>query len=1309
MSNFTTGTFTVDADGGIQVDYLFDGGWFRGELAVFSLKGMEAYEPGSKEFIKEAARRALTNSEQGRILVQDELEGAKFNAALAWERDFDTGEYRGVKAFNLTPGDEVALMLVQHTTVQKTWQNPNQTSQFGKMPIFSIPEANYPGSSSAGFEVVDVDGSGKIAFEDVPIQQADKDYNDMILNLQGLKSNLPTLSEHINPNRDWRENLILSDGELRLLSDERLVMHLELDETQKKQAADSAPEGKNNPGRLRYGAKFHNGVVDLDGKNDLIEVQDSPDINTGTYAKRTVSVWFKVDDQNIGDRKQIIYEEGGVDKDNAGLNIYVQNGLLYFGGWNQKNGNWSGTYLSSDDIVSNTWHHVALVLDAQPGVKSSQPKAFVGYLDGIKIGEGNGMELESHDDGIGIGGLKETTKFHNGVAQKNSQHTLGGSLDDVRLYNRALSPEEISLLFNPNHDPIAGNDAVLTVANTQLTLLESNLLENDTDLDRDRLNITAVANAVNGTVTLDEQGNVVFQPASDFSGDASFEYTVSDGHAGSDTATVAVTVLPGTEPIPLGTNLHRLAAWSPQFPFLNAFKSAQRWIPQDWGVTPKQTGGYEYIWDTKEFDKLELDEHGWVKSLPAPEDAPQYTSVVTLMFRDVGEYLAGKYVVLYKGEGTIKYGLDAKKDVSASTPGRDVIDVNPSNAGILLQITATDPNETGDYLRDIQVLPEKYEYAQDQIFNPEFLEKIQPFNTLRFMDWMATNNSQQGAWSDRPTAESNIFSGEIASVESMVELANRTDTDPWFTMPHMATDEYVTNFAQYVKDHLDPGLKIYVEYSNEVWNTDFAQGWWIESQGKEKFVNSNVGDFGRRMDWFGERTTEITQIWDQVFDTDKERVIGVLGAQAANSWTAKRPLQFVWSDHPLSREESGIDAIAIAPYFGSYIGNPQYVAEIESWIDNEESNLALDNLFKEITQGGVLSNGPNGGALQQAYNWTIGYAALAKQQGLELLSYESGQHLVGTNGVQENKAIGDLLIAANRDPRMGAIYQEYYTTLDELGIDMSINYTDVSRYNKWGSWGILENIGQSDSPKYNTLKNITTKVTHDLPPQLGAFNSNLSSRNLLLEDDALNLNLNYTDVGLTDYHTVKVDWGDGSPVDLEEQEPLLGGIGKISGTHTYSTEGIYKPVVTVTDDDNLSKSKSLSITVVKKIAIDWNPDSNDSSIDLSGNGNIKVAILGTANFHPATIDPTTIRADDRQYDLLDDRDVSAIGNNLRLIDTNGDGFQDLEITFRKSNLRTVIEENSEPFISDRQIYLFGSSSQLDSGFFFGTEQANLSS
>ncbi|MGK7917422.1 MAG: PKD domain-containing protein, partial [Prochloraceae cyanobacterium] len=468
----------------------------------------------------------------------------------------------------------------------------------------------------------------------------------------------------------------------------------------------------------------------------------------------------------------------------------------------------------------------------------------------------------------------------------------------------------------------------------------------------------------------------------------------------------------------------------------------------------------------------------------------------------------------------------------------------------------------------------------------------------------------------------------------------------------------------------------------------------------------NDSNYTKRIDWFGKRTAEITQIWDDVFDTDKDRVIGVLGAQAANPWTASRALQYTWSEDPKSHEEYGIDAIAIAPYFGSYIGNPTHEAEIESWIDDDDPDVALNNLFEEMTRGGVLSKGYNGGALQQAYDWTTAYVDLADGHNLDIITYESGQHLNGNNGVQDNQAIGDLFIAANRDPRMGELYQEYFTTLHELGLDLSVNYTDVSRYNKWGSWGALEHINQEDSPKYNVIKNVTTKITHDLPPKLGPLNSNLSRLGLIVEGDSLNLNADYTDVGITDFHTVEFDWGDGSSIEREEKTPLLGDLGKISGSHVYNTSGTYTATLTVTDDDNLFDNKSISINVAKKVELDWNPGSKNKKIKLTGNGNISVAILGTANFDVAGIDPTSVRADDEKDVLLDGGDISAIANNFSLEDTNGDGFQDLVLFFGKSDLREVVSLNSEPFLSDNQIYLLGTNSQLDSSYFFGMQQAD---
>ena len=55
----------------------------------------------------------------------------------------------------------------------------------------------------------------------------------------------------------------------------------------------------------------------------------------------------------------------------------------------------------------------------------------------------------------------------------------------------------------------------------------------------------------------------------------------------------------------------------------------------------------------------------------------------------------------------------------------------------------------------------------------------------------------------------------------MIQLANHVGAAPWFNMPHLGDDSYQRGFAQMVKERLRPDVKVYVEYSNEVWHTGF--------------------------------------------------------------------------------------------------------------------------------------------------------------------------------------------------------------------------------------------------------------------------------------------------------------------------------------------------------------------------------------------------------------------------------------------------------------------------------------------------------
>lgn len=507
-------------------------------------------------------------------------------------------------------------------------------------------------------------------------------------------------------------------------------------------------------------------------------------------------------------------------------------------------------------------------------------------------------------------------------------------------------------------------------------------------------------------------------------------------------------------PSSIGVNLSTVRSVSSALPFVDGFKSARAWIPQRKGA-----------WDTGA--ALSLDENGWVTAWPDPAQ-PATTQISTLLFDNIqGRYPGGKYVVLYEGEGTLTYSRDAVKDNAASAPGRDVITVTPSNKGILLSITAINPE---NYIRDIRVVPLEAETTyEEEIFNSLYLDKIAPFSTLRFMDWGFTNNSPQVEWSDRSTPDRGTWMGKGVPVEIMVELANTTQSAPWFTLPHQATDDYIRNFATSVRDNLDPGLTVYVEYSNEVWNPRFDQYRWVRAQAQAEWPDSPLGEYTQVIDWYSRRTTQVTRIWDEVFGADKDRVIGVMAGRSADVGTLTRALSYAWAENPLTHAEYGIDALAIAPYFGNYLGNSNYESQVLSW--TQQPDGGLDTLFAELNQGGQLVGAQQTGFLNGVRQQLQAHKDLAEAEALPWIAYEGGQSLVSAGGVNPNPQITDLFGAANRDPRMGQIYEQYLDLWNEMGGGLFVHFNDIGRSTGAGSWGSLESVLDSGSPKYDALVN----------------------------------------------------------------------------------------------------------------------------------------------------------------------------------------------------------------------------------------------
>lgn len=468
-------------------------------------------------------------------------------------------------------------------------------------------------------------------------------------------------------------------------------------------------------------------------------------------------------------------------------------------------------------------------------------------------------------------------------------------------------------------------------------------------------------------------------------------------------------------PLPrMGMNLAGIVDWTREWPLVDVFKPSRAWRE----IGP---GPFEY------------DANGYPRLKPGQ-------SVETLMCREVeGHYPGGVYVCTYEGRGQVEIRRWDVQRVVRESPGRIEFEVSPGDGGILLEIKASDP---ADPVRNVHVWMPGFADGKTT-FHPLFLERLKPFGVLRFMDWQHTNNNPLRHWSDRPKLSDARYSGKAgAPIELLIDLANTLDVDAWFCIPHEADDEFVREFARLAKTRLNPKRRAFVEYSNEVWNGQFGQAKYAAEQGQKLGLGKTP--FEAQLRFYSKRSVEIFRIWEAEFD--RERLVRVMASQSANPWVSEQVL--TWQN-----AYQHCDALAIAPYFGHSFGNPDSAAAtIAAGVDK-----LLDALEQEVDT--------------KNRDTLVKQQELATRFKLPLITYEGGQHLAGFRGGENNDELTKLLIAANRHPRMEAIYRKHLQNWYAISGSTFVVFSNVGRPSKWGSWGMLEYQDQpaAEAPKYRAI------------------------------------------------------------------------------------------------------------------------------------------------------------------------------------------------------------------------------------------------
>lgn len=160
-------------------------------------------------------------------------------------------------------------------------------------------------------------------------------------------------------------------------------------------------------------------------------------------------------------------------------------------------------------------------------------------------------------------------------------------------------------------------------------------------------------------------------------------------------------------------------------------------------------------------------------------------------------------------------------------------------------------------------------------------------------------------------------------LEIMVALANQAGVDPWFTIPVGASDEFVTQFAEFVRDNLDPKLTAYFEYSNEVWNGQFQHFNFALHQSR---LNDDIqGDFSNNV-YYGYQSAHILNIISGVFGEEfEDRVHGTLGSQTANVGILDQIFDgaeiYINGNNEIASLSEIFDSVAVTGYYGTEIKN----------------------------------------------------------------------------------------------------------------------------------------------------------------------------------------------------------------------------------------------------------------------------------------------------------------------------------------------------------------------------------------------------
>ena len=506
--------------------------------------------------------------------------------------------------------------------------------------------------------------------------------------------------------------------------------------------------------------------------------------------------------------------------------------------------------------------------------------------------------------------------------------------------------------------------------------------------------------------------------------------------------------LPDSCKLDIGTNLGGLADYGTEIPFVDLMHTCREWYTKSIGdpADPFNSGYAK---------QLSLRPDGYPTYAPQAVDSSDYLQEILTIWAVTDGWPEGQYTVLWEGTGELSF-WGTYENLQQTNTHRITFDFpNPKDGIVELKIAVSD---SLDPIHNIRVLmPDTESTYETQPFYSLWLEKVDIFKTVRFMDWGQTNgwglDTEDGFgdgsltdWDGRSQMNHYTWAyNKGIPYEMMVKFMNDFDKDGWVCVPHQASEDYIRKMAQYFRDHLEPERHIYVEYSNEIWNWIFPQTQWANEYGciqtGETWPEGTVKYIQRMLDY-----------WTDEFDGQLNRTTRVVGVFTGWLDVAQRVA--------FNIDSTSFDAISPTYYFG-------FDENLEAGLDDLGAAATVADVV-QVARQSMIDN----------FNLISDIKTeLADSLGKPLAFYEGGQHMTPIP-FGEIPTYEAALLAVHRDTSMYNLYNEWFDQLrtlqegDEPLLLMNFSFV-AARTPQYGAWGILETMDQDFSqipaPKYQAV------------------------------------------------------------------------------------------------------------------------------------------------------------------------------------------------------------------------------------------------